>query len=239
MPHRQKHRGPNPQDAELFAPKMLPKLRAAVADLSELLSKGYPQKASLKLVGDHFRLNVRQRKAVQHCVASAENLALRRQKQRPPEAAADEVLWVDGYNLLITTESALAGAVVLEAPDGCYRDLASVHSSYRRVEETLPAIRLLGEGFAALGAKEVRWVLDAPISNSGRLRGILLAEAEAKGWPWQVQLEAQADAFLKAQTDGFILSSDSVILEEARAWVNFLPWWLPQHNLPKWCVSFL
>lgn len=50
-------RGQHPNDAKLFSEKNLSKLQAAVNDFSLLLTMGYPVAASLKLVGDHFRLN--------------------------------------------------------------------------------------------------------------------------------------------------------------------------------------
>src|SRR6266404_1471952 len=45
-------------------------------------------------------------------------------------------LLIDGFNLILTLESALGGGVMLVGRDGCYRDMASVHGTYRRVEET-------------------------------------------------------------------------------------------------------
>jgi len=40
--------------------------------------------------------------------------------------------------------------VILAARDGAYRDMASMHGSYRKVAETLPALELLGRTIAAL-----------------------------------------------------------------------------------------
>ena len=51
-------------DAKLFASGEVDKLRAAVADFSMLLTKGYADKSALKLVGDRFELTSRQRLAV-------------------------------------------------------------------------------------------------------------------------------------------------------------------------------
>ena len=79
-------------------------------------------------------------------------------------------LFIDGYNLLITIESALSGGFIFVGRDGCYRDLASVHGTYRRVEETLPAIMTIGKSLMELGVEGVQWYFDAPISNSGRLK---------------------------------------------------------------------
>ena len=59
MPDTRQHRGAHPEDGRLFAPEMLPRLRAAVSELSWLLSRGYPARAALKLVGDRHRLKRR------------------------------------------------------------------------------------------------------------------------------------------------------------------------------------
>jgi hypothetical protein len=82
---------------------------------------------------------------------------------------------------------------VLAACDGCYRDLASMHGSYRKVEETLPALRLVGESLARLGIESCLWLLDSPVSNSGRLKGIVLQMAADHAWPWQVKLVSNPD----------------------------------------------
>jgi Protein of unknown function (DUF434) len=63
VPDKRTHRGPHPVDAQLFAPENWPQLQAAVADLSWLLGRGYASVASLKLVGDRYRLDQRQRAA--------------------------------------------------------------------------------------------------------------------------------------------------------------------------------
>ena len=83
----------------------------------------------------------------------------------------DKQLLLDGYNVLTTIEAALSGGVVLACRDGCYRDMASIHGTYRKVEETPPALMLIGKIAAELGVASCLWYLDSPVSNSGRLKG--------------------------------------------------------------------
>ena len=78
MPDTRKHRGPGPQDPAWFGPDARPDLAAAVADLSWLLSRGYAEPSSLKLVGDRYRLVERQRVAVLRSACSDAALARRR-----------------------------------------------------------------------------------------------------------------------------------------------------------------
>ena len=119
----------------------------------------------------------------------------------------------------MSLEAALGGAVVLRGRDGADRDLAGVHGTYRHVEETWPAIALLGDQMAALGIVRALWLLDSPVSNSGRLRGILLQAALERGSDWQVELVFSPDPLL-AQATEIIATADSAILDRCGRWVN-------------------
>ncbi|NOX55161.1 MAG: DUF434 domain-containing protein [Planctomycetes bacterium] len=219
MPDTRKHRGPHPADRRLFEPKTWPILRAAVADLSWLLSRGYSDVAALKLVGDRYRLTERQRKAVMRSSCSDAALADRAAKQVAPERLQKQTVLVDGFNVLTTIEAALADGIVLVGRDGCYRDLASMHGSYRKVEETPPAITLIGEVLAELQVAEVVWYLDRPVSNSGRLSVLIRELSQQHGWAWTVELVDNPDPVLAAAQD-VVASADSVVLDRCRAWFS-------------------
>ena len=132
---------------------------------------------------------------------------------------AGRELWIDGYNVLTSLEAALSGGVILHARDGCYRDMASMHGSYRKVEETIPALTILGELLAEWKIARCQWLFDQPVSNSGRLRTILQELAERRGWSWEVFLVPDPDRDLMA-TDHVVASSDSQVLDHARRWFN-------------------
>jgi hypothetical protein len=132
---------------------------------------------------------------------------------------AGRAVWIDGYNVLTTIEAALAGGVILAARDGAYRDMASMHGSYRKVAETRPALELLGRVLAELEVGECRWYLDRPVSNSGRLKKIIEEMAAEGGWRWAVELVADPDPLL-AGSDEVVATADSVILDSCRLWFN-------------------
>lgn len=219
MPDRRAHRGAHPDDAADFAPSTWEALRTAVADHSWLLTRGYSDKASIKLVGDRYTLRERQRVAVMRSACSDAALASRAATEVGASEASGRPLLIDGYNVLITVEAALAGGVVLQARDGCYRDLASMHGTFRQVEETVPALTLVGKTLAALGCGSCTWLLDSPVSNSGRLRATILATGAANGWSWQVEVIGNPDRVL-AETADLIATADSAILDRCRAWFN-------------------
>ena len=219
MPDKRVHRGPHPEDAESFGPSAWPQLREAVGDLSWLLSRGYADKSALKLVGDRFALIQRQRIAVARCACSDFALARRRKHEVPPAELAGKALLLDGYNVLTTIEAALAGGVIIQGRDGCYRDMASMHGTFRAVQETGPAIRMLGDLLAQLGVGRGRWYLDSPVSNSGRLREMIRAIAAERAWNWQVELVTNPDPLLASAGD-IVATADSVILDHCDRWFN-------------------
>lgn len=231
MPDKRKHRGPHPEDAVLFGSRSWPTLRRATGELSWLLSRGYASPSSLKLVGDRHGLTKRQRTAVARSACSDESLRRRSTTQVDPRQLADRELWIDGYNVLTSVEAALGGAVVLHARDGCYRDMASVHGSYRTVEETMPAIRLLGESLERWVPGQCHWLLDRPVSNSGRLKQLLLAVAEEARWNWTVQLVPDPDTIL-SRTEGVVATADSVILDCCQQWLNLARSAI-EHGVPR------
>ena len=223
MPDKRKHRGRNPEDSDLFSDNHLAALGRAVRDFSWLLSRGYADRSSLKLVGDRYALTARQRTAVMRSTCSADSLERRRGIMVRPADVGEVGVGVDGYNLLITVESGLGGGIVLIGQDGAYRDLASIHGTYRKVEETLPALRLIVDHLAGLPVPRIDWYLDRPVSNSGRLKALLVELLESKLKPsgpvWNIELVDSPDAVLRAY-DGVVVTSDSAILDNCRAWMN-------------------
>lgn len=218
-PDRRRHRGAHPEDARLFAPERIDALRAAVAELSWLLGRGYQMKSALKLVGDRHNLRERQRLAVARASCSDESRVGRRAREVEASEVEGEELIVDGFNLVITLEAALGGGVLVLCRDGCVRDLSSVHGSYRAVEETERAVALAGEVLSTLRPASVLWLFDSPVSNSGRLAERVRVMASARGWPWEVRAEFNPDRSI-VNSERLAVTSDSNVLDGAARWLN-------------------
>jgi hypothetical protein len=219
VPDSRTARGPHPKDADCFAPTALPALRDAVAELSWLLDRDYPKKAALKLVGDRHALRDRQRMAVQRCAASRADRERRRAREVARRALAGEPLVIDGYNVLLTVEAALSGGVLLLGGDGVVRDLTSMSGHYRRMRSTTPALAAIAAFTTAAGCRELVWLFDRPISNSGRLKQSIDAMAAAAAWPWQVELVANPDRELIA-SPAIVATADSGVLDRCGRWFN-------------------
>ena len=220
MPDHRQHRGRHPDDERLFAPVEWPKLQQGVRDLSWLLSRDYAAVSSLKLVGDRYQLEQRQRIAVARCACRDEARNSRRRRQVELAVLRGNPLAIDGFNVLLTLEAALAGGVLLLARDGCLRDMASVHGTYRKVAETLPAAELISRSLGRWGVSTCTWYLDAPVSNSGRLASLLRDHAAKSGLIWQVELVNSPDQALLRE-EQIVATADSMILDGCGGWLNF------------------
>ena len=221
VPETRGHRGADPRDAECFGPPSLSALRGAVSDLSWLLGHGYAPVSALKLVGDRWRLTERQRMAVRRSSCSDEARARRRACEVFAADVVGRDLWIDGFNVLTTIEAWLGGAVVLHCRDGTYRDLAGIHGTYRRVVETVPALEILADVLGSLSVHGVRWLFDRPVSNSGRIRDLVLWTAAEGAHDWSVELVADPDPLLE-QSSEIVATADSAILDAGPRWFNLL-----------------
>ena len=220
MPDSRTHRGPHPLDCQIFAPAQIPALQRATLDYSWLLERGYASKSSLELVGNRFQLHERGRLAVMRGACADSARAARQASELSADAMRGQSLHLDGYNVLMIVEAALGGSVILRCRDGCLRDMASMHGNFRRVEETAPAIEMIGRFLASLELQEVAWWLDAPVSNSGRLAALIRDVAVQSGWNWRVEMVQDADFALKRLETAIVASADSAILDAASAWFN-------------------
>src|SRR5438046_8431312 len=164
-PDIRKHRGPHPNGRKLFADAHIPLLRGAVGDLSWLLTRNYTMKGALKLVGDKYALIERQRLAISRAACSDQSREHRTRQRITIDEASGKELIIDGFNLIITIEAALSGGLLQICRDGCIRDLSSVHGSYRSVNETDVALRLIGDSLETLRPMSVTWILVGPITH--------------------------------------------------------------------------
>ncbi len=211
-------------------PSNVVKLLLAVDDLSYLLEKNYGIKAALQLVGNRYLLNERQQKAVRGMAASDTNIKIRKEKQITN--LKGKVIIIDAFNLLITLESLLSGAFLFKGRDGCFRDLSSVHGTYKRVLQTENVLKMIGQACLDLEIEKALWVFDKPVSNSGRMKVMLYDIAKENGFPWHVILDYNPDKYL-VDSNAIIVSSDAWILNNCKHWFNMIAYLLKNYITQK------
>lgn len=235
-PDTRRHRGAHPADAELFGPDQLTKLRLAVSDLCWLLSRDYKMTSSLKLVGDRYGLRERQRLAVSRSACSEQDGQRRKDHCVAVEELRNEPVIVDGFNLIITIEAALSKGPLFVGMDECIRDLSSVHGSYRSVEETDRAISMIGNAFQRLAPSSVLWLLDRPVSNSGRLAAKIADFAVRHDCSWDVQVVFNPDAAIVASS-AVAITSDSYVLDQVERWADLKSYLLAREVPDAWMID--
>ncbi len=235
-PDKRQHRGPHPADSSLFGPDRVTVLRQATFDLSWLLTRGYSVKASVKIVGDRYHLTERQCLAVSRAACADASRDYRAANCLALRHVENECLIVDGFNLVITVEAALGGGVLILCRDGCVRDLSSVHGSYRSVRETERAILLIGEVLEALRPGSVKWLLDRPVSNSGRLAQRINDLSVDHHWPWSVEVMFNPDKAI-ISSNQIAVTSDSSILDGPVRWVNFNYHLIVEYLRESWLID--
>lgn len=231
MPDTRSHRGPGPEDERLFCVATHGVLLQATRDLGWLLTRGYAIRSANELVGNRYELAARQRLAVARCACSERSAKDRASRKASSEDLRGEELWIDGLNVLTAIEVALAGGVVLVGQDGCCRDVAGIHRQYRKVGETLHALRFIAELTKRWGVSKCRWWLDKPVSNSGRLKSVILNTAAELGCDWEAELVYSPDSVL-SKTTHVVASADSVILDRCGRWTNFV-WEIIAQFIPE------
>lgn len=192
--------------------------------------------SSLKLVGDRHGLRERQRLAISRAACSDQDRQRRNEHRVSMEQLRDQEVIVDGFNLIITIEAALSGGLLLIGADDCIRDLSSVHGSYRSVEETDRAISLVGNTLQQLGPSSVLWLLDRPISNSGRLAATITNLASRNHWPWEVQVVFNPDSAI-ISSPAVAVTSDSSILNRVAKWADLKSYLLANQIRDAWIAD--
>ncbi|PPK75238.1 hypothetical protein B0F87_10685 [Methylobacter tundripaludum] len=224
-------------DQALFSGEPLLRLRDAVYEFCWLLNRGYARHSVMQLVGDHHQLVKRQRLAISRAACSNTSRELRKATYLQIEQIKDRQLVIDGFNLIISVETAMAGGLLLRCCDGCIRDIAGIHGTYRLVHETRQAVELIGNVLQAFSPASVLWLFDKPVSNSGRLAERVRDIATVHHWNWQAELIDNPDQVIR-NSGKVAITSDSAILDGGVQWVNLGAYLTTNHFHESWLIDF-
>lgn len=210
-------RGYIPTDEKDFCGEAIQKLQEAAGDLYYLINRGYPIKGASTFIGNHYLLSERQRLALVRSVSPRENLILRKNKEIKGDLE-DCIVHIDGFNTIITLEVAFSGSPLLMCMDGTIRDLAGLRGTYRLIDKTDLAIIEIGKALEKKKVKKVYFYLDAPVSNSGRLKERIIQLSESFDFELQVDIINNVDTVLEKLDH--VITSDAIILDKCIRWFN-------------------
>jgi len=196
-------------------------VRQAARDYLWFLSKGYPQKASLKLVGDKFMLSGELRQVLYRGVA-AEQLAKLRQAKIGSVSAGDHIL-IDTYNVLFTVNNYLLGKHLFICNDGLLRDAGEMRGRIVNKPQFSRSVSLMLEFLQDWKGITLIHYLDQPIAFSGQLAKQLSRDMAEMGIVGQAEVVKSPDRKLMDERSNAICTSDSVIIDSYTGKVIDLP----------------
>ena len=199
-----------------FSDQSLVILKKAQEEIHWLIDRGFPIKNTVTFIGNHYMLSDRQRLALTRATSSTVSIIERKKKE--VSTCVNQTVNIDGFNLIITLEVALSGSTLIKCMDGTIRDLAGLRGTYRLIDKTDTAIRLIGEKLGSMNVTGAVFYLDAPVSNTGRLKTKIFELLNGYSYDITVELISNVDSILKNKA--FVVSSDAIILNECVSWIN-------------------
>ncbi len=193
----------------------MPRLGNPVRDLRYLLDHGYPCDSAVNFVSNHYSLPLHERHLLARCVFSKREVAEHSQKAVGVSKVRSKRLGIDGYNVLITSESILTGKQVVRCDDGFVRDLRAVFGKYKPSRATERAIKEVLKIVAKAKPSEVVVLFDKQASRSGELSGKVrrgLKELGLKG-----DSRAVGGVDFKLRAFDAVASSDRAVIKRAKS----------------------
>ncbi|WP_297491256.1 DUF434 domain-containing protein [Thermococcus sp.] len=171
-------------------------LLEAYLDLKYLLNRGYRKKGALEFVANHYRLTGKERHLLARCVFPDSWIEEVRRKLLKPGDLRGLELAVDGFNVLITTESLIEGRAVL-CEDGLLRDL-KYQGKYRVSGRTGQVVETVLKGLAELRVGRAVFFYGKNVPKSGLVKKLTLEKMAELGLNGEVVLVRSPDFKLKS-----------------------------------------
>lgn len=186
-------------------------MRQAAEEARYLVNRGYPKDSAISFVSNHHLLLEEHRFVLTRIIVAAERASIRRAKAQSLETLRANEVFVDGYNVLITTESLLAGYPVYLCDDGFLRDTRGIFGGYRTSRLTSPALSEILGLLAQAKPSHVEVLLDQQMSRSGELAELVRGMMAERGLPGTARTARDVDHLLKVAEAGVATSDGNVI----------------------------
>lgn len=218
--------------------KLIEKLSEPAIELRYLLSKGYKRRNATTFVSNHHRLIEQERYILARLVFSPETSKSRSRKKLSCSYLEGCDIFVDGYNVIITIESALKNESIWLSDDGFIRDTSGVFSKHKITDTTLMAVDEMLSTFSALKVKSVTILLDSQMSNSGLLASLIREKAESNTFQTDVMTSKHVDLDLKEAGEyAVIATADGIIIDAVDKVLDLTECWLKQNDMTTKLLS--
>jgi hypothetical protein len=196
----------------------------AATEYQWMLSHGYPQKTSLKMVGDKFMLSRDMRQVLYRGIA-AKDQAFRRLKMVGLPVKGDLIL-IDTYNVLFTVNNYLLGKPLFISNDGILRDAGEMRGRIVNKPVFSRSIDLFLQVLKEWEGITFMLYLDEPVSYSGRLAIELSKDMVQMDIEGEALTVKSPDHMLKHENSDGICTSDSAVIDHYFGRIIDLPRYL-------------
>ena len=186
----------------------------AAKDYIILLDKNYPQKLTLKLVGDRYMLSSDERAMLYRGVASEKESKSRNSKLIVNLSNNNQKLHIDIFNQFYHIISYLSGNIVFLSTDGFLRDASEFHRKKIHPGLIEKAVSL----FSGYIEKNKYNQLILHFDEQVTLYPVMLKKIEDSLLSVQPNIlicpSSSVDGILKLQTSGLLATSDSQVIDK-------------------------
>lgn len=183
------------------------------------MDRGYPGDSAVRFVSDHHRLPEEERFVLQRIIVPADIALARMAKSLRLQDLRDRVVFVDGYNTIITAHSLLAGHPVYLCDDGFLRDTRAFFRSGSALQAASSALSEILDLLASARTSRVQVLFDQQISRSGELAGEARRMMVARGLSGEAGCARDVDHLLKV-CGNIVASSDGNVIDAAAAAID-------------------
>lgn len=176
------------------------------------MDRGYPKGSAVRFVSNHHRLAKEERFILMRVIVKSDVAQARRSRMLKLEDLKDQTIFMDGYNVLITTESVLGGYPVYSCDDGLLRDSRGIFRSYKTTSFTVPALNRILDILVLAGPAKTEVLLDQQMSRSGELADLIRGMMAERRLCGTARTARNVDHLLKA-TKGIVLTSDGNVID--------------------------
>lgn len=201
---------------------MLKRLEAPARDIRSLMDRGYPSTSVIRFVSNHYKLSFSERHMITRAVLPSSLAEQRRKKLIACDEIKGTEVIIDGYNVLITTESVLAREIVL-CDDGFIRDIKGVFGKYKWTEVTDVALTEILTVLSENSPSLILFLFDSQVSKSGELARHVREMLTQFGLEGDVRTSRSVDHELKT-CNAVVATSDGNIIDFIEKVID-----IPQH----------
>jgi hypothetical protein len=211
-------RNPHENSVDASGTYQIERLLKPARDIRSILRWGYPKFATIRFVADHSQLNAEERHILTRVIMPPEKVVSRISKKIACKDVRGRDILLDGYNVLLSTDSLLKNEPMWFCDDGYIRDTRYYFRKEKQAEGIEDALDAILKFFSEIHPESVTFLLDAQISRSGELAGFIRRKMKEIGISGDARTSKTVDFELKTagknpENNLIVASSDGIVID--------------------------